>query len=87
MEAPVSEYESAVATAMDGLRGAAELVAGSIFALAASKHTDTPYDQRQLAAVLMEDSRTRYKDILRKVTKSQRIQMEAFIDGLCKGKK
>lgn len=83
----VPDYEGSVADAMGNLADAARTLAGAICTAAAAAHTKTPGEQRDMAAVFFDDATRRFGDPLKRMDKSQRAKLEAFIDGLCKGKK
>lgn len=82
----MSEYESAVATAIQYLVEAIRTHAGVMASCAASAHVDNPYDQRNMAAVIYTDAQERFADPLKKLNKRQRDDLERYIQGLCKGK-
>jgi len=83
----VSDYASEVASSIERLSDVMELVAGGLFSIAAGRHTNDVFAQRQMACVLQEDARTRYADVLRKLNKRDRASLEAYIKGLVKGAK
>jgi hypothetical protein len=85
--APVGDYVSEAAEAMHRLADVGELIADGLFAIAAGMHTKELGTQRNMAAVFAEDARTRYGDVLNKLNKEQRTQLQGFIDGVCSGKR
>jgi hypothetical protein len=80
----VSEYESAVANAMNNVADSIRTLAGVGASIAAAAHTDTPYDQSQVAAVIYLQAKDKFGDILQKLNKRQRDDLDRFISGLCK---
>jgi phosphopantothenoylcysteine synthetase/decarboxylase len=80
----VSEYESAVANAMNNVADAIRTLAGVAASIAAAAHTENTYDQRQMAAVIFQDAQERFADPLKKISKRKRDEMARWIDGLCK---
>lgn len=85
--APVPEYASEVAEAMNRLADVGELIAGGLFAIAAGCHTDTLGNQRNMAAVFSSDAASRYGDIWKKLDERQRQDLERFIANICKAKR
>lgn len=82
----MSEYASEAAASIARLADMMEYVAGGLFAIAAAAHTDDLFAQRQMAAVLAEDARTKHRDPLRKLNKKDRAELESYIRGLVRGK-
>ena len=80
----MSEYESAVANAMNNVADALRTLAGVGASIAAAAHTTNAYDQSQVAAAIYTMARDKYGDILDKLNKRQRADLERFITGLCK---
>lgn len=80
----MSEYESGVANAMNNVADAVRTLAAVFASVAASAHTHNAYDQSQVAAAIFEQAQGRFGDVLTKMTKRKRAELEAFIDGLCK---
>ena len=80
----MSEYEASVANAINNFADAIRTLAGCVASAAAGMHTETPYDQRQIAAVIFTDAQERFSDPLKRLNKRQRTELAAWIDGLCK---
>ena len=87
LEAPVTEFEHGVAESINNLADAVRTV-GAVFAsVAAGMNTDTVGDQRNMAGVIFADAQVRFVDVLKKLDPKERKKLEAWIDGLCKGKR
>jgi hypothetical protein len=84
---PVSEYESDVRQGMDNIADAVRTLAGVMASVAAGMHGDTPGRQREMAGVIYADAQERFGDLLKKLDKRKRDELDRWIDGLCKGKK
>lgn len=87
MEAAVPEYVSETREGMDNIADAVRTAAGALCQIAAGLNTKTPGDQRNFAAVLFEDARTRFGDVSRKLDPKMQAELESYIAGLCKGKR
>lgn len=83
----MSEYESQVAQAMNNVADALRTLAAVGASIAATAHTNSPYDQQQFAAVIWTQAQDRFGDVLKKLNKRQREDLERFISGICKGAK
>jgi hypothetical protein len=83
----VSEYVSETGEAINNLAEAVRTLAAVFASVAASKNTGTLGDQRNMAGVIYADAEQRFADILRKLDKRTRAELESWIDGLCKGKR
>lgn len=83
----MTDYEGSVADAITNLADAARTLAAALCSIGAGHHTGTPGEQRDMAAVFFDDAQSRFGDVLRRMDKAQRAKLNAFIDGLCKGKK
>jgi hypothetical protein len=84
---PVSEMASEVRAGLDNLADAVRTLAGTMAAIAAQGHTKSLGDQRNMAAVMFADAEARFPDILRRLDKKGRDQLESYIDAICKGKR
>lgn len=83
----MTEFEHGVADAINNLADAVRTVAGVFASCAASAQTQNPYDQRQMASVIFSDAQERFGDVLKKLDKKTRDELERWIDGLCRGKR
>jgi hypothetical protein len=87
VEAAVPEYESAVADAMNNIADALRTCAGVFASVAAGANTQSPGDQRNMAGVIYADAQERFGDVLKKLDPKTQKELEAWLDGLCKGKR
>lgn len=71
---------------MDNIADAGRSIAGALCQIAAGLNTNTPGDQRNFAAVLYEDARTRFPDVHRKLDPKMEGELQAYIATLCKGR-
>ena len=83
----MSEYEASVAHAMNNIADALRTLAGSLASIAAAAHTSNPYDQSQAAAAIYMQAEDRYGDILKKLNKRQRADLEQWLGELVRPKK
>lgn len=84
---PETEYVSEVAESIARLTDAAYAIAGGLFAIAGGMNTKDPASQRDMSAVFEADARDRYGDVLKRLTDDQRKQLDAFVSGLCRGRR
>ena len=87
VDAPVSDYASEVAASIERLTDMVELLADAGFAIAGGIHTESPADQRNMAAVFKQDALNGHRDVLRKLTDEQRKDLDEYILAMCKGKR
>jgi hypothetical protein len=71
----------------NNLADAIRTLAAVFASVAASAHTNNPYDQSQVAAAIFEQAQGRFGDILTKMNKRKRAELEAWLDGLVKPKR
>ena len=81
------EYVSETREGMDNIADALRTLAGVMASIAAGANTKTPGDQRNMAGVIFTDASERFGDVLRKLDDKTRLQLETWLDGLCKAKK
>jgi hypothetical protein len=83
----VPEYVTETREGMDNIADAIRTLAGVMASIAAGSNTKTPGDQRNMAGVIYVDAQERFGDVMRKLDPKKRDELEAFIAGICKGKK
>jgi len=83
----VPEYVSETREGMDNIADAVRTAAGALCQIAAGQHTTTPGDQRNFAAVLYEDARTRFAEVTRKMDPKKQAELENWITAICRGKR
>jgi hypothetical protein len=81
------DVASEVRAGLDNLADAVRMHAGVIASLAASRLANTEGRQREMAAVILQDAKQQFGDVLRRVNKADRDKMHRYIDGLCRGPK
>ena len=81
------EFEFAATEAMNNIADAIRTLAGVMASIAASPHTNTLPNQRQMAGVIYQDALERFGDVLKKLDDKKRAELETWLDGLCKAKK
>lgn len=84
---PVDEYVSETREGLDNIADAVRTLAGVFASLAASQHTDTLGNQRNMAGVIYADAQERFGDVLKKLDPKLQTQLESWIDGMCKTKR
>ena len=84
---PVSEYESDVRQGMDNIADAVRTLAGVMASVAAGMHTERLGDQRNMAGVIYADAQERFGDIMKKLDRKTKADLDAWLAGLCKSGK
>lgn len=84
---PEPEFVSETREGMDNIADSIRTLAGVMASLAASVHTDTLGNQRNMAGVIYTDAQERFGDVLKKLDESKQSQLSDFIAGLCKLKR
>lgn len=83
----VPEIASEVRAGLDNLADAIRTHAAVLASCAAVEHSRDYGDQRNMAMVIYEDASQLFKELNERLDPKRKEQLDAWIDGLCKGKK
>ena len=78
---------SEIREGLDNVADALLTVASAICQASAASHSRDYGDQRNMAGVFYADAISRFGDVMGKMNEQQRVELNSFIEGLCRGKK